>query len=543
MYLKRSAFITSFVGLVALLTIIIAGCGNTTKEGENRATQDSSKVLTFSWSGDIGDVNPHTYFPNQWFSQAMVYESLVYYGEGGELKPWLAQSWDVSKDGKEYVFHLRKDVTFSDGSPFNATIVKKNFDTVLANAPQHEWMELINQIKSTEVVDDFTFKLILNKPYYPTLQELTYIRPLRFVGEAAFPDSQNTFKDGLKSQIGTGPWVLSEYKKNERAVFTRNEKYWGEKPKVDKVIVKVIPDGESRVLAFEKKDIDLIFGNGVISQDSFRFLKESGKYETKLSEPTATRALLFNTNREALKERNLRLAIQHAFDKQAVIDHIFYGTERKADTLFAPTIPYTKIDVKPYEHDEEKAKQLLDEAGWKQVNGKPFREKAGKTLQLELMFISSDNIQKAIAEYTQGEFRKLGIDMKLTSKEEEDFWATANEGSFDLLFTASWGVPFDPHSYLSAITTPSEGGSPDYKALSGLPGKKELDKKIKEVLVSTDEAHRKMLYTDILTTLHEQAAYLPISYQSNIAVYHKNLSGVHFLPQEYEVPFTTIDMK
>lgn len=543
MYLKRSAFITSFVGLVALLTIIIAGCGNTTKEGENRATQDSSKVLTFSWSGDIGDVNPHTYFPNQWFSQAMVYESLVYYGEGGELKPWLAQSWDVSKDGKEYVFHLRKDVTFSDGSPFNATIVKKNFDTVLANAPQHEWMELINQIKSTEVVDDFTFKLILNKPYYPTLQELTYIRPLRFVGEAAFPDSQNTFKDGLKSPIGTGPWVLSEYKKNERAVFTRNEKYWGEKPKVDKVIVKVIPDGESRVLAFEKKDIDLIFGNGVISQDSFRFLKESGKYETKLSEPTATRALLFNTNREALKERKLRLAIQHAFDKQAVIDHIFYGTERKADTLFAPTIPYTKIDVKPYEHDEEKAKQLLDEAGWKQVNGKPFREKAGKTLQLELMFISSDNIQKAIAEYTQGEFRKLGIDMKLTSKEEEDFWATANEGSFDLLFTASWGVPFDPHSYLSAITTPSEGGSPDYKALSGLPGKKELDKQIKEVLVSTDEAHRKMLYTDILTTLHEQAAYLPISYQSNIAVYHKNLSGVHFLPQEYEVPFTTIDMK
>ncbi|MDF9413672.1 nickel ABC transporter, nickel/metallophore periplasmic binding protein [Brevibacillus laterosporus] len=543
MYLKRSAFITSFVGLVALLTLIIAGCGNTTKEGENRATQDSSKVLTFSWSGDIGDVNPHTYFPNQWFSQAMVYESLVYYGEGGELKPWLAQSWDVSKDGKEYVFHLRKDVTFSDGSPFNATIVKKNFDTVLANAPQHEWMELINQIKSTEVVDDFTFKLILNKPYYPTLQELTYIRPLRFVGEAAFPDSQNTFKDGLKSPIGTGPWVLSEYKKNERAVFTRNEKYWGEKPKVDKVIVKVIPDGESRVLAFEKKDIDLIFGNGVISQDSFRFLKESGKYETKLSEPTATRALLFNTNREALKERKLRLAIQHAFDKQAVIDHIFYGTERKADTLFAPTIPYTKIDVKPYEHDEEKAKQLLDEAGWKQVNGKPFREKTGKTLQLELMFISSDNIQKAIAEYTQGEFRKLGIDMKLTSKEEEDFWATANEGSFDLLFTASWGVPFDPHSYLSAITTPSEGGSPDYKALSGLPGKKELDKKIKEVLVSTDEAHRKMLYTDILTTLHEQAAYLPISYQSNIAVYHKNLSGVHFLPQEYEVPFTTIDMK
>lgn len=541
MFLKQSNLFRPFIGLVVILAIFVTGCSNAAKDQDNASDKEQAKVVTFSWSGDIGDLNPHTYFPNQWFSQAMVYESLVYYGEGGEIKPWLAESWDISKDGKEYVFHLREGVTFSDGSPFNASIVKKNFDTVLANASQHEWMELINQIKATEAVDEFTFKLTLHNPYYPTLQELTYIRPLRFVGEAAFPDSGNTF-EGLKEPIGTGPWVLSEYKKNEEAVFTRNEKYWGTKPKVDRVVVKVVPDGESRVLAFEKKEIDFIFGNGVISQDSFQFLKESGKYETKLSEPTATRALLFNTNREALKDLKLRLALQHAFNKQAVIDHIFYGTEKKADTLFAPTIPYTKIDVKPYEYNAKKAKQLLDETGWKQVEGKPFREKAGETLQLELLFISTDNVQKAIAEYAQGEFRKLGIDVKLISKEEENFWATANEGGFDLLFTASWGVPFDPHSYLSAITTTSEGGSPDHKALLGLPVKKELDGKIKEVLLSTDEEKRKMLYKDILTTLHEQAAYLPISYQSNVAVYHKNISGVNFLPQEYEVPFTSIDV-
>ncbi|KAB7707827.1 nickel ABC transporter, nickel/metallophore periplasmic binding protein [Bacillus aerolatus] len=542
MVLKRSKLVTSLVGLLVLLTIFVTGCSNTTKDQENASAKDQTKVLTFSWAGDIGDLNPHTYFPNQWFSQAMVYEPLVYYGEGGELKPWLAESWDVSKDGKEYVFHLREDVTFSDGSPFNAAIVKKNFDTVLANAPQHEWMELINQIKSTEVVDESTFKLTLHKPYYPTLQELTYIRPLRFIGEAAFPDSQNTFKEGLKSPIGTGPWILSKYKKNEEAVFIRNEKYWGTKPEIDKVVVKVIPDGESRVLAFEKKEIDLIFGNGVISQDSFQFLKDSGIYETKLSEPTATRALLFNTNRETMKDLKLRAALQHAFNKQAVIDNIFYGTEKKADTLFAPNIPYTKINVKPYEYDAEKAKQLLDEAGWKRVKGKPFREKDGEILQLELLFISTDNIQKAIAEFIQGDFRKMGIDIKLISQEEETFWATAYEGGFDLLFTASWGVPFDPHAYLSAMTKTSENGSPDYKAQLGLPVKKEIDRKIKETLLSTDEAKRKMLYKDILTALHEQAVYLPISYQSNAAVYHKNISGVHFLPQEYEVPFTSIDI-
>lgn len=421
-------------------------------------------------------------------------------------------------------------------------IVKKNFDTILDNRKQHEWVELINQIKGTEIIDEYTFKLILNNAYYPTLQELTYIRPLRFVGEAAFPDSQNTFKDGLKSPIGTGPWVLSEYKKNEFAVFKRNEQYWGTKPKVDKVVVKVITDGESRVLAFEKKELDFIFGNGVISQDSFQFLKNSGQYETKLSEPTATRTLLLNSNREATKDLKVRLALQHAFNKQAVIDKIFYGMEKKADTLFPPTLPYTKINIKPYEYDAEKAKQLLDEAGWKQVKGKPFREKDGKELQLELLFNSTDNIQKSIAEFTQGDFRKLGIDVKLTSQETNTFWTNAFQGEFDLLFTSTWAVPFDPHSYLASMTTNTENGGPDYNAQLGLPVKKEIDQKIKKVLLTTDEEERKILYSEILTTLHEQAIYLPISYQSNIAVYQKNISGVDFLPQEAEVPLTSIDV-
>ncbi|MFJ8256416.1 nickel ABC transporter substrate-binding protein [Peribacillus asahii] len=543
MFLKRSNLFRSFVGLLVMFTICVAGCSNTTKDQENASDKEKTKVVTFSWPGDIGDLNPHTYFPNEFFSQAMVYEPLVYYGEGGEIQPWLAESWDISKDGKEYVFHLRKDVQFSDGSPFNAEIVKKNFDTVLDNRKQHEWVELINQIKSTEVVDEYTFKLTLNNSYYPTLQELTYVRPLRFVGEAAFPDSQNTFKDGLKSPIGTGPWVLSEYKKNEFAVFERNEQYWGTKPKVDKVVVKVITDGESRVLAFEKKELDFIFGNGVISQDSFQFLKNSGKYETKLSEPTATRTLLFNTNNEATKDRKVRLALNHAFNKQAVIDNIFYGMEAKADTLFPPVLDYTKINVDPYEYDAAKAEQLLDEAGWKKVQGKPFREKDGKELQLEFLFNSTDNIQKSIAEFVQGDFRKLGIDIKLTSQESNTFWKTAFQGKYDLLFTSTWAVPFDPHSYLAAITTDSENGSPDYTALLGLPEKKEIDQKIKKVLLTTDEKERKMLYTDILMTLHEQAVYLPISYQSNVAVYHKNISGVDFLPQEVEVPITSIDVK
>ncbi|MGG4442817.1 nickel ABC transporter substrate-binding protein [Brevibacillus fortis] len=521
-----------------LLAALFAGCSSNVSQNSN----SHSKTLTFSWSEDIGNLNPHTYLPNQFFTQAMVYESLVAYGEGGKIEPWLAEKWEMSPDGKEYLFHLRKDIKFSDGSTFNAAVVKKNFDAVLGNAKEHEWLELINQIKSTEVVDEFRFKMILKNSYYPALQELTLIRPLRFLGEAGFPDNGKTF-EGIKKPIGTGPWVLSEYKRGEFATFTRNDLYWGTKPKINKIVVKVIPDGEARVLAFENKEIDLIFGNGLISQDSFKFLKDTGNYETHLSEPTSTRIVQLNSNRGATKDLKVRMAIQHAFNKQAVIDRVFYGLEKKSDTLFSTNFPYSDVHVKPYEYDVERAKQLLDEAGWKEVPGKEFREKDGKPLELQLLFISTHNIQKAVAEVIQGDLRKVGINVKLTGQEEEAHWKTAFQGEFELLFNESWGAPYDPHSYVSAMSKAAEQGNTDYLIQLGLPMKKDMDQKIGKVLLSTDENVRRALYADILTTLHEQAVYLPISYQSNMAVYHKNVSGVNFMPQPYEVPFTTIDVQ
>jgi nickel transport system substrate-binding protein len=249
-----------------------------------------------------------------------------------------------------------------------------------------------------------------------------------------------------------------------------------------------------------------------------------------------------NSNRGATKDLKVRMAVQHAFNKQAVIDKVFYGMEKKSDMLFSTNFPYTDVRVKPFEYDVERAKQLLDEAGWKEVPGKEFREKDGMPLELQLLFISTHNIQKAVAEVIQGDLRKVGINVKLMGQEEEAHWKTAFQGDFELLFNESWGAPYDPHSYVSAMSKAAEHGNTDYLIQLGLPMKKEIDQKIGKVLLSTDENVRTSLYADILTTLHEQAVYLPISYQSNVAVYHKNVSGVNFLPQPYEVPFSTIDV-
>ena len=277
---------------IALSLFILAGVTGCT---HNEAKVTDKHTLTLSWSKDIGNLNPHLYGINQMFAQAMIYEPLVKYGEDGKIEPCLAQSWEISPDGREYTFKLRPDVTFSDGSPFTAQAVKKNFDAVLANKSRHTWLDLIGQIQATEAMSDDTFRIIFKHAYYPALQELALIRPLRFLAPSGFPDNGNTY-EGIKKPIGTGPWILSEYKKDQYAVFIRNENYWGPKPKLEKVIVKVIPNSEANVLALEKGEIDLIYGSGLISLDAFKHIKEEGKYETQLSGPGSTRVLAVNTS-------------------------------------------------------------------------------------------------------------------------------------------------------------------------------------------------------------------------------------------------------
>ncbi len=517
-----------------LLVSLLAGCGS--QSGQAPAKE---KVLNFSWAKDIGPLNPHMYNPNQMFAQALVYESLVQYSDSGKIIPWLAESWTISPDGKEYLFTLRKDVKFSDGSAFNAAAVKKNFDAVLANGKRHDWLAFIRQIKETQVIDEYTFKLVLKDAYYPVLQELALIRPIRFLAPAAFPDNGNT-GEGIKKPVGTGPWVLSEYKQGEVAVFVRNEHYWGPKPKADKLVIKIIADSESRVVAFEKKELNLLYGNGSISLDAFKQLQASGKYETKLSEPLATRVLAINSNKGATKELKVRQALQHAVNKDAFVKGVLFGTEHKADTLLATNFPYCNLGLKPYEYSEEKARALLEEAGWKLVPGKEFREKDGQPLELEFCFESTNAIQKSVGEVLQGDLKKVGIKVKLTGEEQGSVDQRQKDGNFNIIYGDTWGAPYDPHSLVGSMREPAHA---DYQAQIGLPMKAALDKMASDVLVSTDEAKRQELYRQIFITLHEQAVYLPLSYLANLAVYPKNLTGVTFMGSQYEIPFGTIDIQ
>jgi nickel transport system substrate-binding protein len=491
----------------------------------------AAETLTYSWPANAGPLDPHRYSPNQMFAQAMLYEPLVRYGADGAIHPWLAVSWTLSEDGRAYTFRLRDGVAFSDGSPFDAAAVKANFDAVLAERERHAWLELVARTERVEVVDPLTVRLVLRSPYYPALQELALIRPLRFMAPASLAGAART-------PVGTGPWILAGTRRGEYDVFRRNEAYWGPKPAFDEVVVKVIADPNTRAIAFETGEIDLIHGaEGQISSSAFARFQAMGRYRTAVSAPLATRMAAINSNREPTSDLAVRRAINHAVDRDAISGKVLYGLEPRADTLFAPNLPYADLGLPPYAYDPALAARLLDEAGWKPDPASGVRARDGKRLRIEICFVGSDARQKAVAEVVQAELKEVGIEAVLIGEEESSISARQKNGGFGMILGTTWGAPYDPHAFLGAMRAPSHA---DYQAQLGLPMKAEIDRRIGEVLATTGEAERRGLYREILTALHEQAVYLPLTYLTAISLSRPDIEGVAFGATVDEIPFEAI---
>jgi nickel transport system substrate-binding protein len=497
-------------------------------------TPEVKDTVVYSYPSNAGPVNPHLYSPSQMYAQALVYEGLVMVREDGSVGPSLAESWDISADGRVYTFHLRKGVTFSNGEAFTADAAVKNFKAVMGNAADHDWLGLVDKIESYEAAAPLEFRLTLKSAYYPLLDDLALVRPFRFLSPGSFPDDGNT-ANGIKAPVGTGPWKLAETKLGEYDVFERNETYWGGKPKPAKVIVKVIPDPVSRALAFESGGIDLIYGQGQIPYDIFNRLKNTEGVGAAISPAMGTVCVALNSAKGPTRELAVRRALQHVTDKREIIHGVTLDTQIPAETYFAPSVPYCNIGLAPYAYDIPKAAALLDEAGWVMAEGSRIREKNGEPLSIDFCFVGNNAAQKAIAEMMQGQAMVCGIGLNLVGEESDSFYTRQNTGEFGMIFNDTWGPPYEPHAMVSSMLVPAHA---DYKAQIGLPMKAEMDNAIRAVFVTTDAAERQRLYTDILTTLHDQAVYVPL-YHMTMFEAHRSavLRNVRFGPDTHFIPF------
>lgn len=530
--------------LILLVFSILVACSaenSSSGKKDDAKTNNSATELVYASTKDINDMNPH-FYTGSMPAQGKVYESLVENTKDG-IKPLLAESWEISDDGKVYTFHLREDVKFHDGEPFNAEAVKKNIDAVQNNAEKHAWIKLSTKIEGVNVVDEYTVELVLSETYYPTLVELSMTRPYVFISPKDFINDGT--KEGVSGFNGTGPYTLAEHKTEEYATFEANENYWGDTPKIKTITSKVLPTGETTFLALKKGEVNFAFtddrGADSLDVEAMNQLVDSDDYQLVRSEPMNTKMIVANSSKtdHPVTEKAVREAIWYSIDKKTITKDILNGTETVANTLFSKNVNYADVDLKKRGYDVEKAKMILEEAGWKLENGDDVRTKAGKKLVMNLYYDSNSSSQKTQAEFIQASLKEIGAELEIIGEESTSIANRRSTGDYDLLFNQTWGLAYDPQSTIAAFTSDSSY----LHTTKGMENADELYKKIDEVMMSTDEETRKSLYADILTIVHEEAVFIPISNGSVTVVAPKNLNGLSFKQTQFELPFELMEFK
>lgn len=509
---------------ILLAAILLWGCGKTpagdSQSKSSDATAQSPKQVTVAVAQDIevGKLDASSY---NGLMQAypLLYDALVEYGAKGQILPGLAESWNVSEDGKTYTFHLRKNVKFSDGTPFNAESVK--FSVIRwANKKDHQSFRTSKNIQNIEVIDEYTVKMTFSEAFYLTLTELSYARPFRIMSPTSVEPAGDPNGKFVKA-VGTGAWVASEYKKDEQAVFTPNPNYWGTKPELDKLVFKVVPDPQTRVLALQKNDIQLAGGTfGKIPLESLSLFRNNKDVEVKQIDGTVTYFFGFNNDNDNLKDANVRKALNHAINKTDIADKLLNGIGKPAKGLFQSTVPYvTKENDKGYDYDVDQAKQLLAGAGWKDTNGDGIVDKQGKPLTLSLVLQTEEYPEwKSIGEAAQSDLAKAGIKLELKPLEKGAYYdALWKNKNYDLIVYRTYEDAYNPYGFLTSLFYAA-----GKKPVLGY-GDDRFNAILDKVQTSTSEEERQKLYNEIFGLIHDQAMVLPVFSPYEILISSKKI--------------------
>ncbi|CQR57343.1 nickel ABC transporter substrate-binding protein [Paenibacillus riograndensis] len=516
----------SLVMIILAAFIMIAGCSsNSNNSGNSDATGQppggQEKAVTVAISADPGiDQLDAGAYKGAMSVHAMIYDGLVEYGEKGSILPALAESWDISEDGKVYTFHLRHGVKFSDGTDFNAAAVKFSFERWM-NDPANS-LNVAAALQSIDVIDDHTLTMTFNKTYYPFLTELSFARPVRIISPSAVEPAGAVTGKFVKA-VGTGAWMAESYKTDQEAVLVRNPYYWGEAPKLSKIILKVIPDPQSRVLALQSGAADIAGGQpGKLPVESVPVIESDSSLSLQKAPGTNSHFLIFNYNTPALQDLNVRKAMNLAINKKSIIDDLLDGIGSEAKGLFPLTVPYvTDQNNTWYGFDPDEAKQLLAEAGYSDSNGDGIVEKDGAALEFSFVLQQAEFPEwKSVSELIQSELKAIGIAVNLQILEPNAYYdALWTTKAYDLIMYRTYDDAYNPHAFLLSLFHKTA------EAPAVAWSDAELESFIDTAVGSTDLLVRQKAYDSIFGRLYEEAMFGALYFPDEVMAVNKRVKG------------------
>ena len=449
-----------------------------------------------------------------------IYDGLVRYKDGAlEVEPALAESWDISNDGKTYTFKLRAGVKFHDGTAVDADAVKFNFDRMLDEKhPYHNTGPFplsffFSAIEKVEAVNSSTVRFTLNAPYAPFLSNLAY--PTGLIASPAAIKKHGT--DFGRNPVGTGAFKFDTWKSNEAVIVSRHDGHWDGKAGTEAVIFRPITDGNTRVAEMLSGGIDMMVevpptSLAQFSGNNFAVAEQAGPHVW---------FLILNAKEGPFANKLVRQAANYAINKKAIVENVLEGTAAIAAGPTPPAFAWAYNDaLEPYPYDPAKAKALLNEAGVSNAKLTFYVTQGGSGML--------DPVAMGTA--IQADLAAVGFNVEIKTFEWNAFLGEVNpglEGKADMAEMAWMTNDPDTLPYLALRTAawPDKGGFN-----SGYYSNPKVDDLLEAARSSTDQAERARLYKEMQTIVQEDAPWVFVANWKQNAVTSSKVQNFSLQP-------------
>ena len=507
---KKNLVIT----LSALLIAVVSGCKNKTETTNNKNTSSNSNSENTATevnnrpAGDYGDAlstgeiaEPINLIPAMATDSAShnitsyIYNGLVKFDKDLNIVGDLAEKWEISEDKKEITFYLRKGVKWHDGVEFTAEDVKFTYEFMISDDTPTAYDSNYRLIDTVEIIDPHTIKVTYKNPIVTALTSWAWIMPKHAL---TGKPSQSTLQ---RKPIGTGPYKLESWTSGQSLVLTSFHDYFEGRPKIEKVFVKVIPNQTTQYLELLNGSIDTMTLTSKQANLDSKTPKYEDKYNTYSYLDFAYTYIGYNLNKAPFNIKEFRQALSYAVPKQEIIDGILFGKGVIATGPYKPDTFWYNKNVKEYPFDPAKAKELLKQAGFEDINNDGFLEYRGKPFQVELMTNQGADIRGKIVEIVQHNWNNIGIKTQIKQLEWASMLTEKRKGNFDAILLG-WSITQDPDLYDIWSSERIEKG---YNFIGYKNAR--VDEILKEGQHEFDKDRRKKLYDELQVILAEEQPY------------------------------------
>ncbi len=441
----------------------------------------------------------------------LVYNGLVRLDAQAQIVPDVAASWETPKP-TTYVFHLRQDVTWHDGERLTAADVHHTFTSLLDEKNESPKRASFDKIQAIDVTDEFTIRFVLSEPFAPFLTNMT-------LGLIPKPKTGEGERNHDAHPVGTGPFQFERMEPDVAVHLRANDAYFEGRPHLDGVVLRILPDAMVRLFELQKGNIDLI--QNALPPDLLTPLRSDQQFEVIQAPGTNFMYLGLNCQDEILKHVQVRQALAHAIDRQAVVRHVLSGLGTLADGILPAGHWAYEANVPRYAYDPERAAALLDQAGFPDPDGD------GPQPRFQLTYKTSQNEEgRRIAEVLQEQLRQVSIAVDIRSFEWGTFFGDIRAGNFQL-YALTWVGVTEPdifHYVFHSQSVPPAGAN------RGRYLNAQLDTFLDDGRRATSPQARRASYRRAQQLIATELPYVPLWHRTNVAVLRATFQGYELTP-------------